>query len=100
MYSQYRRLTAHCPQTPVELGHRHLSYDRVTELFDGRFITQTKRYSGCAEPILLWLQVIAERILRVPPCAGSALNRVRAWEGGIPYPEYFVYNLQLVAVAV
>jgi len=93
-YALYSRLSGYQPTTDPAIGHKHLSQADLERLLDGSFTIQTIGFAGFLEPLFLWLQVLAERLLHAPKLA-KRLNKARAWESGIRYPKWLAYNARM-----
>lgn len=98
LYGLYSRVTGYRPTTDAAIGHRHLSMAELRSLLSGHFAIETVGFAGFLEPLFLWLQVAADRIVR-SRAAESRLNKIRAWESGIRYPERLAYNVRLICRA-
>jgi ubiquinone/menaquinone biosynthesis C-methylase UbiE len=97
LYRLYMRLTGYAPHTPVEIGHKHVTLQEVVRLFDGRFAIEEVCYCGLFMPAITWLLLVGARLRLLPRRVEAALNRLRAWESGVPYGPILSFNLRLLA---
>ena len=97
IYRVYMRLTSYEPHTPIEVGHKHLSLKEVESLFNNRFRIKHVRYCGFFEPLLTWILAVDSRVKLLPSTWHSGLNRLRAWESGVPYAKLLAYNMRVTA---
>jgi SAM-dependent methyltransferase len=96
LYRLFSRLRGRQPQTPIEIGHQHVSDAEIAVLFAGRFVIESQTYSGPLTAWLVWLQIVASE-LRFPSRIVGHLNWLRSWESGIRCPRWLAYNTRLVA---
>lgn len=97
-YSLYSNLSGYQPTTDAATGHQHLSQMDLERLLGDSFTIETIGFAGCVEPLFLWLQVAADRILHSNRLE-SRMNKVRAWESGIRYPRWLAYNARMTCRA-
>ena len=97
IYRLYMRWTSYTPQTPVEVGHRHVSLSEIQTLFSGRFITEEIHYCGFLMPLFAWILSIDDRLRLMPRRWHDLLARFQGWESGIPYGPLLSYNIRIAA---
>lgn len=97
IYRLYMRLTDYEPDTPIEVGHKHLSWQEVQQLFADRFRIEEVRYCGLLMPFLTWVLAADARLRLLPRRLHGRLNDFRAWESGVPYGRVLSYNMRLLA---
>ena len=97
IYRVYMRLTNYEPHTPIEVGHKHLSLKEIESLFNNRFKIKHVRYCGFFEPLLTWILAVDSRVKLLPSTWHSGLNRLRAWESGVPYGKSLAYNIRVTS---
>ena len=96
VYGVYQRVTGYEPQTAAEIGHKHLSDAELHDLLDGRFVVESKHYTGPLTFVLLWLLVVAVT-LKLPASIVSKLNALGGWESGVRCPRRLAFSVRLVA---
>jgi SAM-dependent methyltransferase len=99
-YRWYMRRSGYEPSTATDIGHAHLSRRDLVRLLDGYFVVDAWRFCGFLEPLILWVQLLASRLLKVSWSIVYRIIRLRAREGAVPYPERMAYNVWLIASAV
>jgi SAM-dependent methyltransferase len=97
LYGRYMRRSGYAPTTPMEVGHKHLSRADSDGLFAGRFAVESVRYCGLLMPWFTWVLAANQRIRLLPKRLDDAINRLRAWESGVPYGPLLSYNVRLTA---
>lgn len=97
IYRLYMRFSGYTPDTPVEVGHKHVSLAEITTLFDDRFDIEHIRYCGLFIPFLSWTLVVDSRLRLLPRQIHEGLNRFRGWESGVKYPKALAFNIRLFA---
>jgi SAM-dependent methyltransferase len=97
-YNFYCRLSAHIPQTAPEIGHQHLTMERLDKLLSPHFEMTSIEFGGFLEPLLI-VAVHLMEFARLPKGVTERANRFRAFEGGIHYPRHLAYNVYFTARA-
>ena len=100
VYRAYSRLSGYVPTTSADIGHQHLSTPRLLSLLDGLFTVTSTRYCGLFEPLILWSQLVCDRILHLDPVVVYRVTRLRAWEGSLTYPRQLAYNVWITGAAL
>jgi ubiquinone/menaquinone biosynthesis C-methylase UbiE len=98
VYRIYMKLTKYEPQTAIEIGHKHVSFEEVNHLLNDRFVIQNLRFSGIFMPFLFWLLLISEKSRIFPQSLIDLLNRLSAWEGGVACPQFLAYNIRFSGI--
>lgn len=96
-YRLYMRVSNYKPKTDLEVGHQHVSLAEIDILFDGRFELLTVDFCGFFSPFITWILTAGERTGLFSDRVVKRLNRFRAWEDGVSYPQAWAYNIRLVA---
>ncbi len=97
LYRLYMRLSGYRPDTPVEVGHKHVSLVELRHLLDGRFEIEELRLCGMLTPLLTWPLAVNARVRFLPSALERALADFRAWESGIECPRLLAENVWVVA---
>lgn len=97
LYQIYMSISKYTPDTPIEVGHKHLSLDEIHQLFDDRFQTEEIIYCGLFMPFINWLLTIGQRLKLLPLSFRDELNRLQAWESGVQYPQFLAFNIRIKA---
>lgn len=97
VYRLYMRLTNYNPHTAIEVGHKHLSFKEIKQLFGHRFEFEQVRYCGFLTPFLTCVLAVNSRLHFLPQGTEQALNRFRGWESGFPCAQPLAFNIRLVA---
>lgn len=97
VYRFYMRLTGYKPHTPVEVGHKHLSFKELKTLFAHRFEINHVRYCGFLTSSLTGVLAVDSRLHLLPTDLHQALNRFRGWESGVQCGQPFAFNIRLAA---
>lgn len=97
VYLVYMRLSKYTPDTPIEVGHKHLSIFEVHKLFEDRFQFENIQFCGFFMPFINWIMVLGDRLKILPRPIIAFLIRLQAWEGGVTYPQPLAFNLRLTA---
>lgn len=97
IYRVYMRVSGYSPKTDLDVGHKHVSLDEIKTLFDDRFEFSTVQFCGLFSPFITWILTAGERTGVFPNWLVHRLNRLRAWEDGVTYPQWLAYNIRLIA---
>jgi SAM-dependent methyltransferase len=98
IYRIYMKLSGYVPDTPVEVGHEHLSLQEIDHLFDGRFHIEEITFCGLFMPFINWVLVVGSRLSILPKPFQGSLNKLQAWESGVRYPRWLAFNVRLKAI--
>jgi len=96
-YRLYLKASGYEPKTAMDIGHKHVSLPEIETLFGGRFEMETLQFSGFFAPFITWVLTAGERTGVFGEPLVKRINRFRAWEDGVPYPQPLAYNVRLVA---
>lgn len=97
LYRIYMRLTGYRPQTPIDIGHKHLDMQEIGHLLRGRFRIDALQHCGIIDPILHWFIIGGARTKLLPTGAEKRLDRFQAWQSGIRCPSAIAYAVRIVA---
>lgn len=97
IYRFYMKRTGYRPHTPIEIGHKHLSFRELKRLFRGRFRFETVRYCGCLTPFLTGILAVDSRLHLLPVDFHQSINRFRGWESGFACAKPLAFNIRLCA---
>jgi ubiquinone/menaquinone biosynthesis C-methylase UbiE len=97
VYKTYMNISKYTPDTPVEVGHKHLSLDEIHQLFGDRFQIEDIQFCGLFMPFINWILAVGERLKLLPRPIINTLNCLQDWESGVRYPQFLAFNLRLKA---
>lgn len=97
LYQIYMSISKYTSDTPIEVGHKHLSFDEINQLFDDRFQIEEIIYCGLFMPFINWILTIGQRLKLLPFSFRDELNRLQAWESGVQYPQFLAFNIRIKA---
>ena len=97
IYRAYMRAAKYNPSTPIEVGHKHLSFREIKSLFGDRFALESVQYCGMVSPAISWALVLGERLKMLPQGFLNYLGGLRGWESGVPYPRIVAFNIRIRA---
>lgn len=97
IYKIYMKLANYTPDTPIEVGHKHLSMREIKQLFNYRFEITSIKFCGFFMPLINWLLSIGVRLKLLPSTIENLLNRLQDWESGVNYPNFLAFNIRLTA---
>jgi SAM-dependent methyltransferase len=97
IYKTYMRISDYTPNTPIEVGHKHLSINEINQLFNDRFKIEDVRFCGLFMPFINWILAVGDRLKLLPRPIGNSLNRLQDWESGVPYPRFLAFNIRIKA---
>lgn len=93
VYRLYTRLSGYRPNTPADIGHRHLSAAELDALLGPRFLLLERQYSGLLLlPLTLWARAILGRLRLLPGFLDRWLRLLGALEERFSFgrASYFV----------
>jgi SAM-dependent methyltransferase len=96
LYGLYRRWRPGTPDTPAEIGHKHVTLEELLRLFRGQLVVERAKY-GSPFATLTQLVLLVARVLPLPERAIWRVGQFLAWESGIPSPRWLANTLRLVA---
>lgn len=96
LYGVYSRVLRRTPDTPVRIGHKHVTSEEITRLFADKFELVHVRYTGPVTFVLLWIQALMVAA-GLPAALVQPFNRLRARESGVPSPRALAFSVRLVA---
>lgn len=97
IYQAYMRVSNYTPDTPIEVGHKHLTLDEIKYLFGDRFQIIDLSFCGLFMPFINWIIVVGDRLKLLPKPLYNALIHLQGWEGGVQYPRRLAFNIRLRA---
>lgn len=100
IYRSYMRFSKYKPRTPIVIGHKHLSLNEISKLFNKKFEIENIEFSGLFMSIINWILVIGRRLNLFPNSFINFLNKLQSWESGIRYPRFIAFNIRIRAYKI
>jgi hypothetical protein len=92
-------LSGRQPQTPIEVGHKHVSLEELKALFGKRFEIEDAKYCSLLAPLFGWIIAVGCKlpIRLLPRWLDGMIGRLEAWESGVKWGPVLSYHIRLVA---